>query len=615
MGIISRIQEGLTRLRIVPKKDIVNQTHDITNALDLAMLSASGKKIDLSELQNITTMNLTRNQRYAIYEQMIEDGRLGAAVEMYANDTVQYNQTGEVIWVEATDTNDKYAGDMVKYINKLIKDLKISQNLWTYAYCMWLYGDVYLELFYNASNNERKSSLLTEPIAKNGNIVTKKIKNGANLERFIEKVPNPAEIYELQYKGNTSGYIVSQEDLSTYKTRGKKEIQIHSPSKYVHICLAPNISRFPETFNIITDDNKNSLRIDNKDKTDIEKTQPYTVKIGQSVLQNVFNPYQTLKLKEDSVLLERLTKSSITRIIQIEMGDLPEAQKKQKLAELKNQIEQQLLLNKESGTATSTPGMQPSENIIYTTTKNGKGTISTVNIGGDADIGNTEDITNSENKLYGSLLIPKALLGANLENTGLSNGGSLTEMNTTYARRIKRGQQALISALTDLINLFIIDDGLSDKYIGKFTLRLTPIITIEDTRRDDLLSNKIRNVSDLIELINKSSDLDTEIKVSILLQYLGTYLGQAPIASIIQKDIKDKEKEAIENPTEASKDEKTKPTKEIKPNKDVVSSLIDNPKEKSTPKKEPNTKAKDILDKADKTDNVNLAEIQGEDLL
>ena len=54
--------------------------------------------------------------------------------------------------------------------------------------------------------------------------------------------------------------------------------------------------------------------------------------------------------------------------------------------------------------------LQLSENIIYTTTNNGKGVITSTNIGGDADVGNTQDITDSENKLYGSLLIPKAVL-------------------------------------------------------------------------------------------------------------------------------------------------------------------------------------------------------------
>ena len=57
----------------------------------------------------------------------------------------------------------------------------------------------------------------------------------------------------------------------------------------------------------------------------------FTVKSGQSILENVYGAWQTLKLKEESVLLERITKSSITRVIQVELGDLPESQKRKKL--------------------------------------------------------------------------------------------------------------------------------------------------------------------------------------------------------------------------------------------------------------------------------------------
>ena len=87
-----------------------------------------------------------------------------------------------------------------------------------------------------------------------------------------------------------------------------------------------------------------------------------------------------------------------------------------------------------------------------------------------------DDVTDSENKVYGSLLIPKGLLGADMEGSGLSNGGSLTEMNTTYARRIKRIQIALQTGLETLLNIFAISEGLQ-RHVGKFKVRLTPIIT------------------------------------------------------------------------------------------------------------------------------------------
>lgn len=38
-------------------------------------------------------------------------------------------------------------------------------------------------------------------------------------------------------------------------------------------------------------------------------------------------------------------------------------------------------------------------------------------------------------------------------------------MNTTYARRIKRGQLAIIAAITDLVNIFALGDMIGKKVI------------------------------------------------------------------------------------------------------------------------------------------------------
>lgn len=550
MGILTKLAEGIFKVRIVPKTSPSETTaftdtkdsaaNRITDAID------SGKRIDLSDLLNITSLKGDRNTKYEIFEEMVADGRIGAAVEMYANDTVQYNSEGKVIWIESENS------DIAEYGNKLIEDLNIPENIWSYAYCMWLYGDVYLELFENTSNNNTRPTLLLEPIKQNTSVRTQIPIQGAKLERYIEKVPNPAEVYDLQSKGKTSGFIRNKDDINSTSPDNKSNywysgstsnIDVLSPTKFVHICLSPNINRFPEYFRLIKDNN-----IEDKTKDgyiDGSKTEnsgdslTFQVKTGQSILENVYSPYQTLKLKEESVLLERITKSSITRVIQVELGDMPESQKKKKLREIKNQIEQTLIMNKDAGTLQSRTGGQPIENILYTTTKNGKGTISTVNIGGDADIGNLDDLDQSENKVYGALLIPKALLGADMDGSGLSNGGSLTEMNTTYARRIKRGQLALCSAIKNLINIFALSEGLGAQVVNNFEVKLTPIITVEDNRRDELLQNKIRNVNDMLSLVDNMESITETTKLEMIIQWLSSYLNQQDIVDIINEAIKD----------------------------------------------------------------------------
>ena len=622
MSLMDRLREGLFRVRIVPKQtdeDVTNFTNkqdSLPNRINEAV--EAGERLDLSELVNITTLTGDRNEKYAIFEEMVADGRIGAAIEMYANDTVQYNPEGKVIWVESDNS------DVAAYCNKLIEDLNIPDNIWSYAYCMWLYGDVYLETFKNTSNRGNKPTLLLEPSKVNNNVRLQADIEGSILERYVEKVPNPADIYDLQYKGKTGGFIKDADnrfkgELSngTYMYNGvSTDIDVLNPTKFVHICLSPNISRFPEKFNLtqksqaekVTDDGY----IDGSDSEGSGSSLSFTVLSGQSVLQNVYGPYKTLKLKEESVLLERVTKSSITRIVQIELGDLPEAQKRRKLQEIKNQIEQQIQLNKTDGTITSRAGAQPIENIIYTTTKDGKGAISTTNIGGDVDIGNLDDINQSENKVYGALLTPKALLGADMDGSGLSNGGSLTEMNTTYARRIKRGQLALTTGIKNLINIFALSEKVPD-VVNNFTVKLTPIITVEDNRRDELLQNKIRNVNDMLSLLDNIELIDESTKLEIILNWLGSYLSQQDIVDIINKYLKETEKEE----TDEKYDDQLEDMDVTKDNDREMSGPpssssfppLNDTTEEETTNEEPGFEPPELSNQED------LADIEGEDLL
>lgn len=631
MGILTKLAEGIFKVRIVPKTSPSETTaftdtkdsaaNRITDAID------SGKRIDLSDLLNITSLKGDRNTKYEIFEEMVADGRIGAAVEMYANDTVQYNSEGKVIWIESENS------DIVEYGNKLIEDLNIPENIWSYAYCMWLYGDVYLELFENTSNNNTRPTLLLEPIKQNTSVRTQVPIQGAKLERYIEKVPNPAEVYDLQSKGKTSGFIRNKDDINSTSPDNKSNywysgstsnIDVLSPTKFVHICLSPNINRFPEYFRLIKDNNIEDKTedgyIDGSETENSGDSLTFQVKTGQSILENVYGPYQTLKLKEESVLLERITKSSITRVIQVELGDMPESQKKKKLREIKNQIEQTLIMNKDASTLQSRTGGQPIENILYTTTKNGKGTISTVNIGGDADIGNLDDLDQSENKVYGALLIPKALLGADMDGSGLSNGGSLTEMNTTYARRIKRGQLALCSAIKNLINIFALSEGLGAQVVNNFEVKLTPIITVEDNRRDELLQNKIRNVNDMLSLVDNMESITETTKLEMIIQWLGSYLNQQDIVDIINEAIKDIENN--ENEDEESSSDNKDDDMSSGPSFGSSSSFDDFNNDSNIPNfdEEPIENETENNEEEDNntpelSNQTNLSDIEGEDLL
>lgn len=84
----------------------------------------------------------------------------------------------------------------------------------------------------------------------------------------------------------------------------------------------------------------------------------------------MYKIWRELNLLENSLLLNRLTKSSIVRILNVEVGDMPKEQVGPHLLGIKNLIEQKTAIN--TGTSLNeynNPG--PIENNIYVPVHNG----------------------------------------------------------------------------------------------------------------------------------------------------------------------------------------------------------------------------------------------------
>jgi hypothetical protein len=101
-----------------------------------------------------------------------------------------------------------------------------------------------------------------------------------------------------------------------------------------------------------------------------------------------------------------VTKSSIIRIISVEVGDMPKESIGPHLMGIKNMVEQKASISVgKSLTEYTSPG--PVENNIYVPTHEGVGNITTSEIGGNPDVKSIVDIDYYQNKLFGALRVPK----------------------------------------------------------------------------------------------------------------------------------------------------------------------------------------------------------------
>lgn len=362
----------------------------------------SSNAIDINAINSLSQSANSRNEIYNIYDTMCEDGQINAVIKTYAQDSTEKNEDGNIVWATSS------APEIAYLINYYIDRLNINKNIYKWAYSLCKYGDVYIRLY---RESEYEDALFTQPKKKqlNEDVKIKAFKKEDNYAHYIEIVTNPAEMFELTKFGKTVGYIQtpvegvlvkSTQDLDflTYAYKFKKEdILIYPPTEFVHACIDNDVSRYEETVNIF---------LNNTDYDNNTNAYSYSVKKGQSLLANVYKIWRELQLLEASVLLNRVTKSSIVRIINVEVGDMAKEDIPITLNRIKQLIEQKTAINKNTGmTEYTNPG--PIENNIYVPSHNQVGTISTQQIGGDVDVKSLADLDWYLNKLFSGLQVPK----------------------------------------------------------------------------------------------------------------------------------------------------------------------------------------------------------------
>lgn len=234
------------------------------------------------------------------------------------------------------------------------------------------------------------------------------------------------------------------------------------------------------------------------------------------------------------MLLNRITKSSIVRIINVEIGDMPKEQVGPHLQGIKALMEQKSAINTGNSMSEYTnPG--PIENNIYVPINNGKGAITTDQVGGDVNVSQIPDIEYFQNKFFGAMRVPKQYFGLTDDGAGFNGGQSLAIISSRYAKMIKRIQNAILQSLTSAINLMLLDKGLGN-YINKFVLKMQPPTTQEEIDRRDNTASKIQIVSDVMTLV---ADIeDPSVKLKILKNMLSGVITDSDVITLLEDEIK-----------------------------------------------------------------------------
>lgn len=508
-----------------PKKDpeIGVDTSNTFNAevLDAALTNS----LDLNSINSLVQSAQNREQAYELIDAMSQDDVISAVLETYAEDTIQTNDKGQAVWVESDN------GQVLDYVKWLLDSINVDKHIYQWVYCLVTYGDVYIRLF--RESDVKEDSLFKKPEGKNKLLNeainhtygrSEELREDVNLKvytpddryvPFVQMVDNPGEMFDLQKFGKTYGYIkapirVIQQQTSdqmynylTNYNMKKSDVELYDGTCFVHACLENTNQRQPETVNIFLDD------ADNENTDSMYAS--YSVKRGQSILYNTFRIWRELNLLELSALMNRLTKSALVRILSIDIGDMPKEQVQPFLSRLKEKIEQKSAIDTGKSMQDYTAA-GPIDNTIYIPKHGEQGNITATTIGGDFDPKSLVDIEYFRDKLFGSLKVPKQMFGQTGDSTGFNAGSSLTIISSRYGKTIKRLQSVMCELITDIVNLFLIDRGMTN-YVNKFRIRMQTPVTQEEIDKRSNTDNRLKYIGDVMQQLNDVEDKTIKLKI------------------------------------------------------------------------------------------------------
>ena len=569
-----------TKINPIPKEPPEIGIDTKKSIVDNIIGAAEIGSLDISSIDALSQSAQNREQQYELLDSMTQDPTISSVLKQYASDIIQTNDRGQTIWAESDNA------DILNYTTWLMDSLNIDKHIYQWAYCLVAYGDVYIRLyrksdveddllFKNSLRNDRLNSIKAGKEPLNENVNLRIYKENDHFIPYVQMVDNPCEMYDLQKFGKSYGFIKapvrvvqqSSDEMYNYLTHYKmrqNDVEIFDAMSYAHACLEHTNQRQPETVDIYLDNNVEKDMDDYSVKTD-SMTSSYSVKRGQSILYNVFRIWRELNLLEMSALLNRLTKSSVVRVLNVEVGDMSKEQVQTFMQRLKDKIEQKTALAVGKGMAEYTnPG--PIENTIYVPTHGGQGSITATTIGGDFDPKSLVDLEYFRKIMFGALGVPKEFFGFTDDGGGFNAGSSLTIISAQYGKSIKKFQNIMCQLVTDLINLFLIDRGL-DNYVNRFTIRMQAPVTQEEIDRRTNTDNRIRYISDVM---GQLSDIeDKAIRLKIYKALLGNTINDPQVITYLQEYIdkieaEKSDKNSSETSSEES-DEKLPSLEDIKP--------------------------------------------------
>lgn len=473
------------RLSLRKKAEQVPVQKD-TKDIDYKVLT--GALTELNQIRMTASQLQERRTAVNAMAQLQSDAIMGPTFEVYATNATTTNIHGDVIWAEAQAGSEDLGAAAMKAANACIKRWELNWRAYKHMVELITYGNLYL-----------KTTEYVEPV------------DGMHVVRLNQRNPNkpwdlipgaaidPGDIYELAEDGDCVGFVVEgvEDQYTSYCIINDNKWAVQSTDSVIHVIYNPSL--YAKTISV----------------TDEDGTTTYQIVEGDAPFLSAYTPAQILSLLEDALVANRVTRSALLRIVQIEVGDCSPEEETRTLDRLQRGIEHKLAMSTSTGTAQSYADPGPMEKIIYTATRNGRGVINIQTLGGDVNVRDIADLDYFKDKLTSITDVSPGNLGQSTDEGGTGGATILTQNNIRLYRKIVSLQHCYIAAITKAINTYFEKNGLS-QYVDKFEVKMQKPLGPEDQVKSQLSSEALQRANDIIALLESVGITDSYIKTQAI---------------------------------------------------------------------------------------------------
>ena len=424
---------------------------------------------DTTLLEGIDINTAEDSKLIELYRKMENDAVVAAALDLYADNATQVNEkTKHVASIECKDP--KLKEELNDFLWNVVK---IDIEAWQIVRDLARDGKIFLD----TRLNENEWGFIPVQDPSKVNALTK---GQNNIEYFVVA---PEDEKEKQGASNsfTVLHVKNEKNLEGYTVEDK--------------------DRFIAGFNTREIVGKMSVGTDSHFKEE-DMVEELLVQTGRSSLANIVTTYQTLSALEDAVFINRLTKSTEFKIVQVDVSESNNKQAKQILDAVKNAFKSSESIDMTSNRYQNRQSPIPISDFIYVPTKGAKGSVTIETVGGEVGEQKMADIDYYRNKEFAGLGVLKAYLGFEETTPGGLGDGTLTMLDERFGRKVLRFQSVLKNIVSQMISFYwrYSTNSRTEDNLPAFEVLLGKVSTKEDAAKQERLDKAVSTARSIIDL-------------------------------------------------------------------------------------------------------------------